>query len=141
MNVNGSVTSQIFAVSPPAGTSWHVYGMDLAISDGTAMDDATFGGIPALTRGLVFRHKDGTYKNFFNVKSNGEFNLRATELNYSAKAPAGSFGMNVELAFPDHNGCAILLDGDTGDEMQMIIQDDLTGLTSFRATVSGHVVS
>jgi len=139
MIVNGSVTPQIFSVSPPAGTSWHVYGMDLAITDGTAMDDSTFGGITALTKGLVFRQKDGTYKNFFNVKSNGEFHLRASFMEYSSKAPAGSFGLNVELDFVDHNGCAVLLK--EGDEMQLIIQDDLTGLSSFKATVSGHVIN
>lgn len=141
MNVNGSVTPQIFAVTPPVGTSWHVYGMDISITDNVAMDDGTFGGLVALTKGIVFRQKDGTYKNFFNVKNNGEFNLRATRIDYSAKAPAGQYGLNVELSFVDHNGVAVFLDGDSTDELQLIIQDDLTGLLSFRATVSGHVVN
>lgn len=141
MNVNGSVTPQVFSVIPPTGSKWHIYGMDLAITDNSAMDDALFGGLTALPNGIVFRKKDGLYKNFFNVKANGEFNLRATRVDYSSKAPAGSYGLNVELSFVDHNGCAIELDGTLAEEMQIIVQDDLTGLASFAATVSGHVTN
>lgn len=140
MNVNGSVTPVVFAVTPPAGTKWHIRGMDLSMLDNTAMDDSTFAGITALPKGLVFRKKNGDYHSFFNIKTNGEFALRATTYEYSAKAPAGFYGLNVEFDFLGHFGTVVMLDADAGDYLEVLVQDDLSAVNFFRATISGHVV-
>ena len=142
MNVNGSVTRQIFRVAPPAGSKWDILGCEFVITDNTAMDDGTFGGIAALTRGLVLRKKDTVYKNIFNVKTNGDFAFRCDSVRYAEKPPSGTgYGFTAYRTFNARNGIAIRLDGDKGDEFQVIIQDDLTGLSSFRAGVWVHVVS
>lgn len=44
------------------------------------------------------------------------------------------------FAGQDKNGVVIRLNGDQGDEFQVIVQDNLTGLTHFRTVVQGHVV-
>lgn len=141
MNVNGSVTRQIFKVAPPLGATWDILGCEFIITDNTAMDDGTFGGIAALTRGVVVRKKDTVYKNIFNVKTNGDFAFRCDSVRYADKPPSGTgYGFSAYRTFNIRNEVAIRLDGDLGDEFQVIIQDDLTGLSSFRAGVWGHVV-
>lgn len=145
LNVNGSVTPVIFSVSPKnlaAGTKWDITRMLFQIVDDTIMDDAKFGGITALTNGIVVRKKDGTYKNIFNIKANSDFALHAFDIAYSDKAPTGSYGFRVRRSFNgfDKNGVVIRLSADTEDELQVIVQDDLTGLTKFEVVAQGHIV-
>lgn len=138
---DGSVTPVVYRVSPPIGTKWDLYGFSLGMTDNTVMDDAKFGGITALTRGLVVRKVDGIYKNIFNVKTNGDFAFRCDEVRYADKAPSGSYGISVKKTFSIRHGIGIRLDGDTADELQFIVQDNLTGLSTCKAAVWGHFVS
>lgn len=137
---NGSVTPVAYSIAPRNG-AWHIVSMLISITDNTAMDDGTFGGIPALAKGVVFRRKDGVYVNLFNAKTNGDFQLYCDLVTYSTKAPAGSFGVNIIDNFNSGHGIVIRLDSATGDELQAIIQDDLTSLSTFRVSFSGHVVT
>ena len=135
----------IFSVSPGdlvAGTKWDINRTNISITSPTAMDDAKFGGIVALPNGVVFRSVNGITKNVYNVKSNGEFALRAFDVVYSDKAPAGSNGVRVRKTNngKDKSGVAIRLLADTNDEIQVLIQDSLVGLDIFKIVVQGHVV-
>jgi hypothetical protein len=142
MAVNGSVTPQIFSISPPAGTKWDITGCSFWLLDGTAMDDGTFGGIAALAKGIVARKKDWTYKNIFNIKTNGDFAFRCDEVRYADKPPSGSaYGFSAKKTFNIRHGIVIRLDANNSDEFQIIVQDNLTGLSSFKAAIWGHVVS
>lgn len=141
MAVDGSGTPVIFKVSPPAGTKWDLYGCSFHLLGGTAMDDGKFGSLLAITRGIVARKKDGTYKNVFNIKTNADFAFRCDEVKYADKAPSGSYGFSAKKTFNIRHGMVIRLDADLMDEFQIIIQDNLTGLTSFKAAAWGHVVT
>jgi len=143
--VDGSVTPQIFTLSPVglrAGTKWDITRILGSMLDGDSMDDAKFGGISALTNGVVFRKKDGTYKNIFNVKSNSDIAAHMYDITYADKAAAGTYGLRFRRSFggQDKAGVVIRLETDNGDEFQAIIQDDLTGLTNFQLIAQGHIV-
>lgn len=143
--VDGSVTPVEFKVSPSgltAGIEWDITRMMGSITDGTVMDDAKFGGITALTKGVVFRVVDGTTKNIFNAKSNADIKAHSFDLTYADKAPAGSYGLTFRRAFGglDKNGSVIRLAATSDDEFVCIVQDDLTGLTTFHVVAQGHVV-
>lgn len=140
--VDGSVTTVVSKTKPPAGVKWDITRVMVHIEDDTAMDSGRFGGIAALTNGVVLRMKDGTYQNIYNVKTNGELSQRSYDLRYDEKAPAGVFGLTSRTTFagPSKHGVTIRLDGDTGDEIQLLIQDDLTGLDDFHIIAQGHVV-
>lgn len=151
LNVNGSVTPVIFYATPtgltdPMNSSldqrWDVTRIIIQITDNVVMDDSKFGGIAALTNGLVVRKKNQIYKNIFNVKSNSDFALHAYDILYSSKAPAGFYGFRTRRTFAgqEKNGVAIRLTAEHEDEIQIIIRDDLTDLESFEASVQGHVV-
>jgi hypothetical protein len=147
MNVSGSQGTPIeFIVSPSglaSGLCWDITNIEFELLDQTAMDDKTFGGIASLTNGLVLRSENGTTKNIFNVKNNGDFALRNnSEVVYSPKAPAGFFGFNTSRRFggQGNNGVTIRLCADTNDTLKLIIRDDLTDIDEFYCVVQGHVV-
>jgi hypothetical protein len=145
--VDGSVAPQIFSVSPKNlvdGARWDIVRLMISITSDTAMDDGKFGGIPKLTKGIVIRAKDGIHKNIFNAKSNGDFGLHNYDAQYvdDTLGPAGLYGFRSRRTFggQNKNGVVIRLNAITDDEIQVIVQDDLTGLESFEAVVQGHVV-
>lgn len=146
MNVNGSGTIQIFQVGPVGGGT----GLEIDITriagymqDGTVMDDGKFGGVAALTKGIVLRHNNTVIDNKWNAKTNGELALIcASDLNYTLKPPSGtSYGLRFRNSFagPEKHGVTVrLLPGDT---LELLIQDDLTGLEVFNMMAQGHVVT
>lgn len=142
MIVDGSSTPQIFSIATNVSSTdvLHITGYRLNIIDGTAMDDSTFGGIVALTRGLVFRkiNADGTNFVYWSAKTNGDLGILIDNMTYSAKAPAGKYGVSFESKLKDSTGVVIELN--PGDSLQVIVQDNLTGLDSLKVLFYGHVV-
>lgn len=140
LNVDGSATPQIFEsrVGVNSNINIAVTEVRFNILDNAAMDDSLFGGITALTRGIVCRvvRADGTYRNFFNAKSNGDMALLVDNTNYSTKAPSGSYSVSFQWKIKDSNGVVVELN--PGDAFQIIVQDNLTALISFNAVLIGH---
>ena len=114
----------------------------IGMSDVLAGDDATFAGQPALTNGIVLRVTNGSYNNIFNAKANGDLAIRSGDMYYVEADKFGVYGYRTRRTFSgqDKNGVTIRLDGDHGDRLGIIIQDDLTDLSEFKTCVQGHVV-
>ena len=104
------------------------------------MDDAKFGNITALTRGLVFRIYNTFQKTIFNFKSNQEIKQFCYDVNYSDNAPAGSTGLSARISFNGDDKHGVTLRIGTGEVIQWIVQDDLTGLDSMKISAQGHEV-
>lgn len=140
--VDGSSDAIIFQLVNPFPVSADLVRIAFTIEDDSAMDDSTFGGLSELTRGCLVRIKesDTHYVNLFTLKSNGEMKLMAgpNYAGYSAKAPAGVYGFAAMLSFggQDKHGVAIRIP--PYGSIQLLIQDDLTGLTKFKCLVQGH---
>lgn len=141
MAVDGSTTPLYFGLEAAQGVAFDVYKLRLAFRGSAEMDDAKFASLTALTKGVIVRARITAtrYNNYFNARSNSEFHLRGV-LSYNAKAPSGSYGMIFEFPLKDDNGVALRVDGDTGSRLEVIIQDNLTGLSYMEGTVSGHRV-
>jgi hypothetical protein len=141
---NGSVTPVIANLGPQGTSKWKITRVMFHIESSTAQDTSLFGADAALTKGCVLRVKNGETYNIFNVKSNGEFAERAYDVEYDLKAPAGSFGFRCRRTFGSDgkNGTTITLDPATNDEIQLIIQDNLTGGNNdhFHAVIQGTIV-
>ena len=143
--LNGSGTPILTGISPrnlDDSVEWDIVRMIIHIEGSSAMDDGLFGDIAALTKGIVFRVKDGTIKNIFNAKSNGDLAHRAYDIRYGSKAPAGTTSVTIRRTFggQSKNGVVIRLAALTNDSFQCIIQDNLTGLANFHVIIQGHVV-
>jgi len=145
INGVGSLASpQIYTVLPSPGEVWHLTSMDFTMTDNVAMDDATFGGLPQLANGVVIRAKDtinGAYETFSHWRSNSSFSLDGFLTSYSSKAPSGVYGYIGSLDFHQRYGAIVRL-ANTATEttfMEVLVQDDLSGLSSFRIKVHGHI--
>ena len=60
----------------------------------------------------------------------------------SVTTSGGLYSFAAELKFggQDNLGVAFRLNGDTGDQVQIIVQDDLSAIATIGAAVLGHVV-
>lgn len=114
------------------------------MEDSTAMDDAKFAGQTALTNGVVLRIKHngtGTYENVWNVHSNGEFGLLTFDSAYTSKAPAGYNGFRWRNTYAGQSKHGVTLRLELGEILEVLIQDDLTGLNKFHIMAQGHLVT
>jgi hypothetical protein len=145
MAVSGTLVSPvIFEIDPPEGNVWQFTRILLSITDQTAMDDAKFGGITALTNGVALRAttEAGRVVVFANWKSNQDMKMDMYDVDYSTKAPSGFFGLNGRWTFTKAEVVAEL-DGDASpvQKLEVLIQDDLTGLDTFKMRGQGRVFS
>ena len=145
MAVSGTLASpEIFEIDPPSGTIWQITRVLSSITSTTAMDDAKFGGITALTNGVSLRATTSAGRTvvFGNWKSNYDMKLDMYDVEYSDKAPAGSNGLNGRWTFTKAEVVAEL-DGDASpvQKLEILIQDDLTGLATFLMRGQGRVFS
>jgi len=143
MNVNGSVRPVKYevALGETSDVEIDIYEIRFKLFDNSAMDESRFGGMTALTRGVVLRveRADGTIKNYFNAKSNGMFSLYCDNNQYDTKAPSGQYSVEFKWKVSRDQGVAIRLSA--GDKFVLIVQDDLTPLINFEAKVLGHEVT
>lgn len=102
-----------------------------------------FGDLDTLTNGLVLRRINGRTNNIWNIKNNGELaNLCFDYDPYLATNPQqGENGAKFRYTFAgqDKHGVAVRLE--PGDKLEVIVQDDLSGLISFRIIAEGHFVT
>jgi len=152
MAIDGSSTPVIFKVSPKGSrdnVSWDITRI-IFVMAGTgigaqndAPDDGDFGVTGVLTNGVVLRSINGITKNIFNVKRNGEFRLRAYDVEYTDASKAGLYSVGVRRTFAGQskNGVTVRLDAITNDTIEVIIQDDLTDMFGMKAVVQGHMVT
>jgi hypothetical protein len=144
MNVDGSTTPQVFQVGPvglATGISVDITRIMGYIQDDVAMDDAKFGGISKLTNGVVLRVNNAEMQNIWNVKTNGEIGLLCYDSAESQRAPAGSYGIRWRNTYASQGKHGVTLRLDPGYKLEVLIQDDLTGLEDFQMMAQGHYVT
>lgn len=142
MNQDGSETPLIFCIKPPPGVKWDICRLNFGIYDDVVMDDAKFGGIAPLSSGIIIQICNGYKKILHTIVNNVGFVEQGFATKYSDKAPAGKYGYSGNKSYngQEHHGVAIRLDGDEGDGLLVIIQDDLTDLDNLTFFAQGHKV-
>jgi hypothetical protein len=139
--VDGSVTTQHFQIGPVGGESTQTVNITRILGhllDSTAMDDSLFGGLPALTNGVVLRHNNHKIENIWNVKTNADLALICFDFRYSTRAPGGQFGCNFRNTYGGTSRHGVVIDLQPGDFLEILIQDDLTGLDEFQMMAQGY---
>lgn len=148
MGVNGASTPQVFGLrgqGTPTGISQavDVNKIRLSCQADSPVDLSKFGDLTALTRGLLIRHRrvDGTY-NVLNVKTNLEIGgVFDNWTPYAATNPAqGIDGFLATITFNGQENMSVVKRLETGEDLEIIIQDDLSGLTILDGYAEGHYV-
>lgn len=143
MAVDGSVTTQIFQIAPIGLTS--AVEIDITrvmgyLQYATVGDDSNFGNLGALTKGIVLRKNNGVMNNIWNAKSNGDLALTSFDFRYSERAPAGSFSARFRNTFAGQDKHGVTIRLEPGDILELLVQDALQTLESFRMNAQGHIV-
>lgn len=137
--VDGSATPKIAQIIVPPLCEFNIHQLTITITDNVVMDSAKFGGISALTNGILFRMINGTIKNLPLVVNNIGFSEQGCDIRYDDKAPAGVYGFQAKKNYLKTNGVVLRLDGCTDDKLQCLIRDDLADLTMMNITINGHI--
>lgn len=140
MNQLGTLSSPIsYKVQPPVSERWQITRILITMLDSSSMDDGTFGGITALTNGVVIRlHINGQDQTITHWNSNADLKDDMFDVEYADRAPAGQFGLSGRWTFTRAEFIADL-DGANGDYLEVLIQDDLTGLDDFEIKAQGRL--
>ena len=99
-----------------------------------------FGNIARLTNGLLFRRVDGSVQNIFNVKDNGGLANLSFDFSFYTASGHGTDGFVCRISFAGQDKMGVALRIGAGEDLQFIVQDDLTSLTSLYVVAEGHVV-
>ena len=111
------------------------------MQDGAAMDGIMFGGIAALTKGIVINVENGITKNHAIIVNNTGFYEHGFNIEYDDRAGgSGVYTIRGVKNVHSGNGVSLRISG-IADFFKLIIRDDLTGLTQFVMTVAGHIVT
>jgi hypothetical protein len=146
MNVNGSVTRQIFSLrasDPGLPTTVDVTRIMFLCTTEGLNDLSTFGDIAGgLEKGIVIRRRDGVYNNIFNAKTNGDLEGIMFDFHIHAKTNPvqGQDGFTGRLTFAGQNKMGVSVRIGPNEDLECLIQDDLTGITSFKIIAEGSVV-
>jgi hypothetical protein len=143
MNVDGSVTPQVFGIRNPAiadiPLSVDISRLMFAFLTATVPELSDFGDITnGLTKGIVVRKVDGTYENIVNFKSNFEMKNAMYDLEIQNAANNAQNGLTGRFTF-ERLGQVVRIG--QNEDLQIIIQDDLTSLTSLNAIAEGSEVT
>lgn len=143
MAVNGSITPQTFVVQSSAtGTlSFMVTRLLLQVQCTETPDFGKFGDIATgLAKGIIVRVVNGTTRNLFNIKTNGDMAVIAYDVAFYDAAKFGNYGIGVRLTFGSLGKHGTSFKITPGDAIEVIIQDDLSGLVSMKAIAEGYVI-
>lgn len=150
MNIDGSSTPVRFKVrgagaGAPARLPniFDITRIMLQITTTDPPEFSDFGDIASgLTKGIYLRHVDGGRRNIWNIKSNAELAVLTYDFNvYSAALPINVNGVaaRYSLAGQEKHGVAVRIT--PYEDLEIVVQDDLSSLISFHALAQGHVTN
>ena len=146
LNVNGSVTPQIYKVSGPGTASpveIDITRIMFQMECSSAIDLNKFGDLTALVNGIVLRRINGVTNNIWNLKSNFDISLLAFDYKpFDASNPIqGINGISARSTFSGQSKHGVAVRLKSGESLDIINQDNLEGLVKFNIMAQGHVVT
>ena len=127
---DGTTTPVVFRLAPNATQIGDITGVRIATTSNNGSDLTTFGGAPALLRGMLLRKKliDGTFVNLCSFKSNFELALLSkTTTVFEPKQGNSTHGFTSFVVFngEENIDSVVRLDGALGEELQIVINDPI----------------
>jgi len=144
MAVLGSLASPIsFKTEPNSDELWHVIRFLFTMTHTSAGDLGLFGNQTSLTNGVVLRiykAEFDQYGTFTLFKSNSDIKDNMYDVDFDTRSSGGgTYGTTGRGSIKIGTGAVPKVDGSKGDFVEMLIQDDLTGLLSYRQKIQGHI--
>lgn len=144
MNVSGTLANPVaFRLIPDHTQVWHLYRFLWSMTHSTAGDLGLFGNQAALTNGVVLRAYNGTtgqYRTFTNWKANSDMKDDMYDVDFDIRSGGqGTFGTTGRASIKIGSGASPNISGANGDYIEILIQDNLTGLVTYRIKGQGHL--
>jgi len=143
LNVNGSVTSKSYKVHTfnlLSNDNINIAKIIITITTATQPDMSKFGDLNALVKGIIIRHyKNGSLKNIVTIKSNMGLSLFSYETMFYDNAKQGAYGVTSKIMFAGQENFGSCIEIKPGDYLELLVQDDLSGLKSFRVRAEGYI--
>lgn len=144
MAVNGTLASPVsFKIRPVPGVTWHIVRFLFSMTHSSAGDLGLFGNLSTLTNGVVIRAYNGAadiYRTFTLWQSNSDIKDNMYDVNFDTRSGGGgTFGTTGRGSIKLGTGAVPRVSGTNGDFIEILIQDDLTGLTTFKQKAQGHI--
>lgn len=134
MNVLGTLVTPVhFDFAPPTGEEWHIERLLLGLDDVGLTDMGLFGGIPALTNGLLVSVKtNGVVYEIATIKDNADIAMmfKGQMMGQSGVLDT-SDGLYGTMEFNDY----IHLHGSQGDYIRISVRDTLAAINIMRSIV------
>lgn len=146
MNVDGSVSPVIFGVrntEEQIGSEFDITRIIIHCETDSAIDLSKFGDIAGgILNGIVMRKVDGVQRNVFNAKTNGELKSLMYDFDVeSASNPnQGQDGFTGRMTFGGQSKMGVVIRLKQGEDLQLLVRDDLTSLDLFEIVCEGHLV-
>lgn len=144
LNVDGSTTTQVFSLVNSFNEEVDITRIIFKCTDDVEMHDGLFCGIAQLTNGITFRKytNDGYYIDYFNIRNNAKWGLIAYDVQYTdtGKPPSDVYGFGSRLTYAGQNKHGVTIRLEQGERIELLIQDDLTGISGASLMVEGHFV-
>lgn len=140
MNVDGSITPVVFEIKPSSGKKYVITSLVFTIVD-KSIRFLKFGGLPTLANGFKFEVKEGGLPVGEIPQSPIKDNLTFYEggLRTFIQSEETDVLTAIFNAKEQASTALILIDADS-DFIRVTIQDDLTGLDSFKLVSHGYEV-
>lgn len=144
MNVDGSDSSIIYGLrntDEQIGSEFDITSIIIHCQTGTTVDLSKFGDIVGgLTNGIVLRKVDGVQRNIFNTKTNGELSNLMYDFNIQAAQGNQQDGFTGRMTFGGQSKMGVVIRLRQGEDLQLIVQDSLSGLEILEIICLGHLV-
>lgn len=144
MNVNGSITPVIFGLrntTETIGATADITRLIFSCLASSTIDLSMFGNIAGgITNGIVLRKKDGIFRNIFNAKTNSEIKSLMFDFDIQTAQGNQQDGFTGRFTFAGQSKVGVTIRLAPGEDIQLIVQDDLTTLQKFEIIVQGHEV-
>ena len=144
-NANGDYSSVqgIFRLAPAASTVYRVALLNIMIEDTAGLAAETYGAISGgITNGVQLRIHNGT-STVLDLLDEEPIKLNSQWLGVCPGAEVNAWGSVNEILTARWDlkaaGMFLRLDGDASAELQIVLDDDLTGLISHRFFVQGYI--
>lgn len=141
--VNHALAAEIYYLQPPVGTVYFIGRMIVSMEDTAGMSATDYGNITSgLTNGVIVRVSDSSGVKFnltdsdFPVKANAEW------ANYCYDADVKTWSTGAEIFVSrwtfTKSGPYIVLNGDKEEKIEVVLNDDFSGLDSHKFLVQGY---
>ena len=145
INANGNYAggATTWYIQPPANQTILISALQVQITDTGIINGLNYGGLATLTNGINFRSVINAAPSQLtvgnNVFTNGQLAAISSKFEFHSLG-ANAFIITAQIGFFSQLGVPVVLEGRFNDRIEVVLNDNFTGLDAHRFVVFGGVL-